>query len=98
MFGRVGWVGSVATPTATSIICAKCGVYAGAILTDDDKSWSIANTRGLAMPEFEGRTGEHMDYEQETAEERIARRKKRWTPTVVQASAYSSKATVKETY
>jgi len=72
-----------ATATATSIICGRCGVYAGAILTDGDKSWSIANTRGLAMDEFAGRTGDHMDYEQETAEERIERRKRRWTPTVV---------------
>lgn len=72
-----------ATGTATSILCAKCGVYAGAMLTDADGAWSIANTRGLAMTEFSGRTGEHMDYEQKTPAQRIARRKRRWTPTEV---------------
>lgn len=70
-----------ATATATSILCGKCGVYAGAILTDGDKSWSIANTRGLAMDAFAERAGEAMHYDQESPAERIARRKRRWTPT-----------------
>jgi len=38
-----------ATATATSLICAKYGIYAGAILTVGDKSWSVANTKGQAM-------------------------------------------------
>ena len=67
----------------TRTLCACFGIYAGAILTDGDKSWSIANTRGLAMSEFTGRTGTHMDYEQETPAKRTARRKRRWTPSVV---------------
>lgn len=67
--------------TASSILCGKCGMYAGAVLTDGDQSWSIANTCGLAMETFAGRPGEPMHYEQETPAERIARRKRRWTPT-----------------
>jgi hypothetical protein len=70
-----------ATATAKSLICTRCGVYAGALLQADDGIWSIANTRGLAIPEFEGRVGTAMTYEHEAPHERIARRKQRWTPT-----------------
>lgn len=71
------------TQTATSLICSRCGVYAGVMLQEGDKSWSVANVRGLAIPEFDGRIGVAMHYEHETAEERIARRKQRWTPTEI---------------
>ena len=70
-----------ATQSATSLICGNCGVYAGVFLQDGDKTWSVANTRGLAIPEFKDRAGVPMQYEHETIEARIARRKQRWTPT-----------------
>lgn len=69
------------TRTATSLICARCGVYAGVVLVDGDKTWSVANARGLSLPEFRDRVGVQMFYEEETAEERVARRKEKWTPT-----------------
>lgn len=69
------------TRTATSLICSRCGVYAGVVLRDGHDAWSVANVRGLAVPEFNGRPGEPSHYEHETAAERIARRKRRWTPT-----------------
>ena len=70
-----------ATQSATSLICGNCGVYAGVFLQDGDRTWSVANVRGLAIPEFDGRVGVPMHYEHETIDERIARRKQRWTPT-----------------
>ena len=76
-----------ATGSATSVICGKCGVYAGAVLTREGKSWSIANTRGLGMAEFRGRVGDAMEYEQETAAQRVTRRQIRWTPTEIRLSA-----------
>lgn len=72
-----------ATATATSLICARCGIYAGAMLRDGDAIWSIANARGLGISPFAGRIGEPMVYEHETPEARIARRKQRWTPTEI---------------
>lgn len=69
------------TRTATSLLCRRCGVYVGAFLSDGARLWSIANVRGLAIPGFEGRTGEAMHYEHETPAERTDRRKRRWTPT-----------------
>lgn len=71
------------TRTATSLVCSRCGVYAGVTLTDGDAAWSVANARGLAIDEFKGRTGIQMHYEEETADERIARRKQKWTPTEI---------------
>jgi hypothetical protein len=43
--------------------------------------WSVINARGLAVPEFAGRVPEPVVYEGETPQQRIARRKQKWTPT-----------------
>jgi len=69
-----------ATRTGTSLVCARCGMYAGVILEDGGKVWAALNVRGLAIPELAGRTPEPVVYEGETPEARIARRKARWTP------------------
>jgi hypothetical protein len=69
------------TRTATSLICARCGIYAGVVLVDGAQTWSVANARGLAIPDFKERIGVQMFYEEETADERVARRKQKWTPT-----------------
>ena len=45
------------TRTGTSLICGRCGMYAGVILEDGGKAWSVLNVRGLAIPEFKGRVG-----------------------------------------
>lgn len=69
------------TRTGTSLVCARCGVYVGVVLVDGQRSWSVANARGLGLPEFKDRVGVQMFYEEETADERVARRKEKWTPT-----------------
>ena len=71
------------TRTGTSLICARCGMYAGVILEDGGKTWSVLNVRGLAIPEFEGRAAEPVVYDSETPEQRVARRKVKWTPTEI---------------
>jgi hypothetical protein len=72
-----------ATGTGTSLICARCGMYAGVILEDEGKTWSVLNARGLAIPEFVGRVPEPVVYDGETPGQRIARRKAKWTPTEI---------------
>jgi hypothetical protein len=72
------------TRTGTSLVCARCGMYAGVMLEDEGKVWSALNVRGLAIPEFKGRVAEPVVYEGETPEARIARRKSRWTPTEIE--------------
>jgi hypothetical protein len=71
------------TRTGTTLLCGSCGMYAGVILEDSGKMWSAINVRGLAIPEFKGRTAEPVVYEGETPEGRIARRKQKWTPTEI---------------
>jgi hypothetical protein len=71
------------TRTGTSLLCARCGMYAGVMLEDEGKVWSVLNVRGLAIPEFKGRTAESVVYEGEAPEARIARRKAKWTPTEI---------------
>src|SRR5262245_25440605 len=71
------------TRTGTSLICNRCGMYAGVMIEDGDNVWSVLNVRGLAIPEFTNRPAEAKDYEGETPEQRIARRKATWTPTEI---------------
>jgi len=71
------------TRTGTTLLCARCGMYAGVVMEDGGKMWSAINVRGLAIPEFKGREPEPVDYEGETAAQRIARRKQKWTPTEI---------------
>ena len=71
------------TRTGTSLICGRCGMYAGVIVEDGGKSWSALNVRGLGIPEFKDRTAEPVVYDGETPEARIARRKAKWTPTEI---------------
>lgn len=63
--------------TAEFLICRVCGVYVGARLVE--AGLGILNARALrpvpALPEPAA-----MDYEQETAADRTARRAARWTP------------------
>ena len=69
-----------ATRSGTSLLCGRCGIYAGVILEDGGKLWAVLNVRGLAIPEFANRVAEPVVYDGETAESRIARRKSAWTP------------------
>jgi hypothetical protein len=71
------------TRTGTSLICGRCGMYASVMLEDAGKTWSVLNVRGLAIPEFKDRVAEPVVYEGETPEQRIARRKAKWTPTEI---------------
>lgn len=63
--------------TADFYICRECGAYVGAVLTDDDESWSSLNLR-LTDREF---SEEPANYDSESEAGRIARRKRAWTPT-----------------
>jgi hypothetical protein len=71
------------TRTGTSLLCGRCGMYAGVVLEDEGKVWSAINVRGLAIPEFKDRVAEPVVYEGESPQARIARRKKKWTPTEI---------------
>lgn len=71
------------TGTSTVLVCGRCGVYAGIVVADGERLWSTANARGLGFEAFAERVGVQMSYDDETADERLARRKQKWTPTEI---------------
>ena len=68
------------------LLCAECGVYVASAIQDERRLLATLNVAGVQIPGFEGRTPEPVVYEEETDEQRLARRKARWTPaTLVEA-------------
>ena len=70
-----------------ALICRECGVYVGSFLEAEGRLIGTVNVAGLLLEGFEGREPVPVDYTDETDAVRLARRKAKWTPTVlVQAS------------
>ena len=67
------------------LVCAGCGCYVGSLAETDIGPIAILNVRGVDLPGFEGREPQSMVYDGETADERTARRKARWSPAVMTA-------------
>lgn len=66
-----------ARKTADFLICKRCGVYIGALLED---KWFTVNANTFnERPPLDFPAVPH-DFDAETTEERIARRKHNWTP------------------
>lgn len=68
--------------TADFLICARCGVYIGALMEDGGKSWFVINANALRPPPGDNAPVVHADLEGENVSARIARRKQRWTPVI----------------
>jgi hypothetical protein len=64
--------------TADFYICRVCGAYLGAVLADGDHAWSTINLRLSSLSVDE----EVASYGAEAEVDRIARRKRVWTPTL----------------
>lgn len=70
-----------------ALLCRECGVYIASLLTDDDRLFATLNVAGVALPGFDDRIAEPSVYDDESDDERLARRRARWTPTtLVEAS------------
>jgi hypothetical protein len=65
--------------TADFYICRVCGTYLGAVLMDDDGTWSTVNLRLSELTVTE----EIAAYGTEDTAGRIRRRKRVWTPTTI---------------
>lgn len=65
--------------TADFLICARCGNFVAAVMTDEGKAWATLNVNVLEARARFG-PGKPMDFDSEDAAGRIARRKARWTP------------------
>jgi len=65
--------------TAEFLLCRNCGVYVGAVAAMPAGSFASLNVNVLA-PRPELRPALAVDYSGESREERLDRRRKRWTP------------------
>ena len=65
--------------TAEMVVCARCGTYCAAVLREGNRAWAALNVNLFLDPAFD-RSAQGVSYEGETAEQRIARRKRLWTP------------------
>ena len=66
-----------------ALLCAECGCYVASVLEADGHLLATLNVVGTDLAAFAGRVPETADYDDETDEDRLARRKARWTPTVL---------------
>src|SRR5207248_2078792 len=68
--------------TADFLICARCGVYVGALMEDGGERWFTVNVNAFCPPPRDDFPIAPVDYDAEDVAARIARRKQRWTPVI----------------
>lgn len=71
--------------TADFLLCRHCGGYLGAMIPEavsDGQTEPARITLNLRLTELRERPAQAADYEGETAEQRMARRRRGWTPLV----------------
>jgi hypothetical protein len=66
--------------TAEFLICRRCGVYLGALMSEGGAAYAIVNVNALATPEIFPQAPVPMSYDRESEAERRARRRAGWTP------------------
>lgn len=66
--------------TADFFFCRQCGVYIGALIETAGGQFGIINVRALRPAPSDLAPPIGMDYGDESASERIARREQRWSP------------------
>jgi hypothetical protein len=71
-----------ALQTADFLICRSCGVYIGALLSDDGRSWFTVNVNTLLPPPGLDAVIVPHDFGAEDGTSRVDRRKSKWTPVV----------------
>ena len=66
--------------TADFLICADCGVYAAAVVTEGDAAWALVNVNVLEARADFTKPPRVMVYDREDEAARLGRRKANWTP------------------
>ena len=66
--------------TADFLLCARCGIYLGAIYLDGEDGWAIVNCNALDERDAFSAPIERIVYDGESPGSRGARRKTKWTP------------------
>jgi len=67
------------TKTTDFVICGRCGVYVGAVLTHDGKKFATLNMR---LSSLDIDNAEPVVYDDEPAEDRVSRRMELFTPVI----------------
>jgi len=68
--------------TADFLICAGCGVYIGVVMADGKRSYATLNANTFDERNAFPDDATSVNYDDETVEERMARRRANWTPVV----------------
>lgn len=66
--------------SADFLICAKCGVYVGAVIESSAGAFTTLNLNAMKTPVEELHETTPVSYDSEGKDDRIARRLSRWTP------------------
>jgi len=74
-----------ATRSADFLVCARCGVFLGAVLAHEGRTVATVNVNALADRDAFPRDARAVDYGDESREARVARRLARWTPAEIVA-------------
>jgi hypothetical protein len=74
------------TQTADTLICRNCGIYLAAVTEIDGALYAVVNVNALDDRTAFARMPSVMNYEGETAEQRMARRRVKWTPARLDAT------------
>jgi hypothetical protein len=73
--------------TADFLVCRTCGVFVAAVCTVDGATYATLNANVLARREDFTRAPLPVHYDAESATERLARRRRAWTPATVREGA-----------
>ena len=79
-----------ASRAADYLICGRCGIYVGAAVEIDGRTYATLNLNSFDDPHL-GLDAEPVSYDGESAGEKPERRRRRWTPAQIVAAPDSSK-------
>jgi len=68
---------------AEILLCSECGCYVASTIEAEGRLLATLNVAGVDLEAFAGRTPQSARYDDETDEDRLARRMARWTPTIL---------------
>jgi hypothetical protein len=77
------------TRTTDTLVCRNCGIYLAAVTEIDGALYAVINVNALDDSAPFDREPEAMHYDHESAEQRIARRRVKWTPATLDAAGAS---------
>lgn len=79
-----------ASRSADFLLCATCGAYVGVVMQDADGPVGVLNAAGLGIEVLALRAPDVLHLENETPEDKRARRRARWSPVVLDIKGASA--------